>query len=92
MKVNNPKVKNDLTHRLQRIEGQIRGIQKMIDEERDCHEILQQLAAVRSAFQGASLVFIQEAACDCVLNLEKMDQAARVNLIGEMVDLLGKAS
>ena len=92
MKVNDPKIKDDLIKRLRRIEGQARGIQKMIDEERDCREILQQLAAIRSAVQGASLTFIQEAACDCVTNLEKTDPAARADLIGDLVELLGKAS
>ena len=38
-----------LMHRLRRLEGQVRGIQRMVEERRDCHEIITQLAAVRSA-------------------------------------------
>jgi len=92
MIVDNPMVKDELTHRLNRIEGQVRGIQKMIDEERDCREILQQFAALRSAVQSASLTFIREAASDCVLNLEKTDPAGRISLIGDLVELLGKTA
>ena len=39
--------------RLKKIEGQIRGLQKMVTEERDCESIVTQLAAVRSAIDSA---------------------------------------
>ena len=39
--------------RLKKIEGQIRGLQKMVAEERDCESIITQLAAVRSAIDSA---------------------------------------
>ena len=41
-----------LLKRLKRIEGQIRGIEKMIAEDRDCVSIVMQLAAVRSGIEG----------------------------------------
>ena len=41
--------KKDLVHRLSRIEGQLRGVQRLIDEEADCEKIAQQLAAARKA-------------------------------------------
>ncbi len=59
-------VKADLQVRLRRIEGQVRGVQRMLDENRDCQEVLQQLAAVRSAFQNASLVFARSYALQCL--------------------------
>ena len=92
MKSTNSEVKADLNRRLRKIEGQVRGVQKMIDEERDCREILQQLTAIRSAVQGVSLAFIHELASDCVLNLEKSDSVARSTLVGDLVDLFGRAS
>jgi DNA-binding FrmR family transcriptional regulator len=60
------KVRANLQVRLRRIEGQIRGVQRMLDEERDCGEVLQQLSAVRSAFQNASLVFVRSYALQCL--------------------------
>ncbi|HLF01937.1 MAG TPA: metal-sensitive transcriptional regulator, partial [Anaerolineales bacterium] len=70
MKIRNDAVKEDLLKRLKRIEGQVRGVQKMIEEGRDCHEIVQQLAAVKSAVQGASLLFMKDYASDCLMNID----------------------
>lgn len=44
--------KDMLLKRLKRVEGQLRGIQKMIAEDRDCVSIVMQLAAVRSGVEG----------------------------------------
>ena len=56
MKVEGTATKDELQKRLKRIEGQVRGVQKMLDEDRDCHEIVQQLSAIRSAVQGSRIV------------------------------------
>lgn len=47
-----------LVKRLKRVEGQIRGIQKMIAEERDCISLIVQLAAVRSGIEGAGALVL----------------------------------
>jgi DNA-binding FrmR family transcriptional regulator len=47
-----------LLKRLRRIEGQIRGIQKMINEDRDCVSIVMQLAAVRSGIEGVGALVL----------------------------------
>src|SRR3954447_4951176 len=47
--------KDELQKRLRRIEGQTRGIQKMVDEDRWCPDILQQIAAVRAALDKVAL-------------------------------------
>jgi CsoR family transcriptional regulator, copper-sensing transcriptional repressor len=49
-------LKAELTARLRRIEGQVRGVQRMLDEDRECPEVLQQLAAIRSAVHQSSLL------------------------------------
>jgi len=59
--------KADLLKRLKRLEGQVRGVQRMLDEDRDCREILQQLSAVRAAAQQTSLALIREHAAACLL-------------------------
>lgn len=57
-----------MIRRLRRIEGQVRGIQKMIDDGRDCESIIIQLAAVRSAIEGVGTLVIR----NCMkLNLSK---------------------
>jgi DNA-binding FrmR family transcriptional regulator len=50
--------KDMLLKRLQRVEGQIRGIQKMIAEDRDCVSIVMQLAAVRSGIEGVGALVL----------------------------------
>jgi len=47
-----------LVKRLKRIEGQIRGIQKMIENSRDCESIITQLGAVRSAIEGVGVLVL----------------------------------
>jgi len=56
----------ELTDRLQRIEGQIRGIRKMIEERRNCNEILIQISAVKSAINSAALFLLEEHFNSCV--------------------------
>lgn len=52
--------------RLRRVEGQIRGIQKMIEENRDCEAIVTQLMAARAALDKASLVIITQHLQQCL--------------------------
>lgn len=47
-------LREDLRRRLNRIEGQVRGVAKMLDEERPCIEVLQQLASVQAALRGTT--------------------------------------
>lgn len=54
-----------LLKRLRRIEGQVRGIQKMVEEGRDCHDILTQFAAVRSALDTAGEGLLEQYALGC---------------------------
>ena len=51
-------VQEALLKRLRRIEGQVRGVQKMIIDGRDCESVLTQLAAIRSAIEGAGTLML----------------------------------
>jgi len=66
MELTSTEVKQDLMNRLKRIEGQVRGVQRMVDEERDCAAILQQMTAIRSAVHQASLVLARAYAARCL--------------------------
>ncbi len=92
MKMTDADAKDQFLRRLRRIEGQVRGVQEMVNTERDCREILQQLAAIRSAVQGASLAFVEEYASRCLLSQQADDPALRQELLKDLVVLLGKAS
>lgn len=90
MKLEQITVKQDLNRRLARIEGQVRGVQKMVDEDRDCREIVQQLAAIRSAVYGASQALVRDVAGQCLANMDRVDPAAREALMADLIDLLAK--
>ena len=58
--------KDNYTKRLRRIEGQVRGIAKMIDEDKYCIDILTQISAVNSALQSVALGLLDEHLNHCV--------------------------
>ncbi len=61
-------LKADSQRRLARISGQVTGIQKMVEGERTCAEILQQVVAVRSALDQLGVAFLTEHLQTCVLH------------------------
>lgn len=68
MKLANPTAKDKLLTRVRRLEGQTRGVARMIEEDRDCSEILQQLAAVRSAAHHATVALVRAYTTECVVS------------------------
>ena len=58
--------KDNYAKRLRRIEGQVRGIAKMIDDEKYCIDILTQISAVNSALQSVALGLLEEHLKHCV--------------------------
>ena len=58
----------DLIHRLNRIEGQIRGIKGMVEEDRYCTDILVQVAAVNAALNGCTKKLLENHIKTCVVN------------------------
>jgi len=93
IKANNPETKAQVKRRLSRIEGQLRGVQKMIDEDRDCKEIIQQLVAIRAGIHSASLSFMQDVASECMISQElDSDPEKQRELLRNLIQLLGKVS
>lgn len=89
MRVKSPMAKEDVKKRLSRIEGQVRGVAKMVDGDRDCHEIIQQLAAIRSAVQQASLVVVRSYASQCLL--EPHEGESQETIVEDLISVLSKA-
>ena len=58
--------KDALLKRLSRIEGQVRGVARMVDEERYCVEILDQIAAARTALEQVGLKLLEDHARHCM--------------------------
>lgn len=60
--------KEDILKRLRRIEGQVKGIQKMVEEEKYCTDILTQVAAVRAAINGVGRLILEKHSMTCIEN------------------------
>jgi DNA-binding FrmR family transcriptional regulator len=73
--------------RLKRIEGQIRGIQKMIDERRGCEQVLAQIMSARTALDGAAALVVTNYVDECLA--DKPREEARQD-IARAVKLLGR--
>ncbi len=74
--------------RLNRIEGQIRGIRKMVEEERSCEDILSQVAAVKGAMNSLSSRIIDSYVRNCVLG--KLDGQIPVETVDRLLDVFKK--
>jgi DNA-binding FrmR family transcriptional regulator len=74
-------VKQDATARINRIVGQANGIKKMIDEDRYCVDILNQIAAVRSALDQLGVQLLTGHLESCVVNAEPEKQRERIEEI-----------
>ena len=58
--------KDDVVRRLKRIEGQIRGLQRMMDEEQDCGDVILQLCAARKALDKVGFMMLCHKMQDCM--------------------------
>jgi DNA-binding FrmR family transcriptional regulator len=77
--------------RLKRIEGQIRGIQKMIEDERYCIDILTQLSSVQGAIKSVEENILERHLKGCVQHsFTKGSKADKVEKITEVIDVLKK--
>lgn len=79
--------KKALINRLSRIEGQVRGVKSMIEEERYCVDILTQAAAVQAAFNGLTKEILASHIKDCVV---KDIQEGNEEAVDELCELLKK--
>jgi CsoR family transcriptional regulator, copper-sensing transcriptional repressor len=83
--------KEEVQARLKRIEGQIRGLQKMVDEDRYCIDVLTQVSAIKAALGAVALVLLQEHTEHCVVEaIQSGDGAAKVRELNEAVARLVK--
>ena len=60
--------KDELTGRLRRIEGQVRGVERMVEEDRYCIDVLTQIGAIQAALDKVALGLLDEHARHCVIH------------------------
>ena len=79
--------KDQLQTRLRRIEGQVRGIQGMVEDERYCIDILTQIAAIQAALDKVALGLVDGHIRTCVIGAREQEQDARTT---EMMAAIGR--
>jgi DNA-binding FrmR family transcriptional regulator len=75
----------EITNRLKRVEGQIRGLQRMVEEQRECEAILTQLMAARAALDRVGLLVAENFVRECLLTADGDVARQRVGRVLELV-------
>jgi len=75
----------EITNRLKRIEGQVRGLQRMVAEQRDCEAILTQLMAARAALDRVGLMVTDNFVEQCLVDAEGELSRERVRRVLDLV-------
>lgn len=76
--------------RLKNIEGQVRGLQRMVDEEKYCVDILTQISAVRAALHSVGMLIMRRHVETCVSDAIETGGTDRVEIIDELMSVLAK--
>jgi len=71
--------KDQLRTRLRRIEGQVRGVEKMVDEDRYCIDVLTQISAIQAALDKVALGLLDDHAQHCVMGAAAEERAAKTD-------------
>jgi DNA-binding FrmR family transcriptional regulator len=77
--------KGEYLTRLKRIEGQARGLQRMVDDEKYCIDILTQVSAMTKALQSVALGLLDDHLAHCVAEAEGPDREAKVREASEAI-------
>ena len=85
--------KASITKRLNRIEGQVRGLTRMVEEARYCIDVVTQISAVRAALRRAEEEILRDHVSHCVEHAiasgDKKDQRKKIT---EIIDVLGRSN
>jgi DNA-binding FrmR family transcriptional regulator len=82
--------KPDYLKRLRRIEGQVRGIAKMVDDDKDCIDILTQVSAVTRALQSVALGLLEDHLGRCVVDAARAGGSEADQKVKEAADAVGR--
>jgi DNA-binding FrmR family transcriptional regulator len=87
-----PSSEEALLHRLKRIEGQLRGLQRMVSEGRNCHEVITQLLAVRAALNQVGLVLLDDYFDRCLSQTDEASVSVDVSQLRHTLNLWSRFS
>jgi DNA-binding FrmR family transcriptional regulator len=78
----------DLGLRLKKVEGQIRGVEKMLEEQRSCVDIIQQLHAAQSAISSTNQLIIRQYLSQCLRDNGHPDDPDKINEMSKLFNML----
>ena len=85
-------IKSSCHRRLNRIEGQVRGLAKMVEEERYCIDVITQIAAVRAALDRVEEELLRDHVTHCVEHaIESGSKSDQRKKIAELMDVFGRS-
>jgi CsoR family transcriptional regulator, copper-sensing transcriptional repressor len=87
-----PGIKASNTKRLRRVEGQVRGLQKMIEEDRYCADILTQISSVQEALRAVGRELMRNHLRHCAAHAIKQGEPEAEAMYDELVDMIYKSS
>ena len=87
-----PSIKDRNLKRLRRIEGQVRGIQKMVDDERYCADILTQISSVHEALRSVSRELMRNHLKHCASTAIRSGDAEAEAMYDELVEMMHRHS
>ena len=82
--------KRALSRRLKRIEGQVRGIEKMVDEDRYCIDVLTQISAIQSGLKAVALELLDDHMAHCVVDAARARGDEQEIKLAEVRDAIGR--
>ena len=82
-----PAARAEVVARLRRIGGQVRGVERMVDEDRDCRDVVTQLAAIKAAVASLNIYVAETYTRDCLCSAEQVDTAE----VSRLLDMLKTA-
>ena len=85
--MDNDKYRKDISNRLKRIEGQVKGIQGMVEKDACCDDILIQISAVRSAINKVGILIFEEHSKTC---LKEGLNAENNEALDNLIDVLNR--
>ncbi len=85
--------KNAVVKRLNRIEGQVRGLVRMVDEDRYCIEVITQVAAVRAALRKVEEEVLRDHVAHCIDHaIASGDAKDQRRKVAELIEVLGRTA
>lgn len=82
--------KKALSRRLKRVEGQVRGIERMVDEDRYCIDVLTQISAIQAGLKGVALELLDDHMAHCLVEAARVGGDEQEVKLAEVRDAIGR--